>query len=172
MSKYKIFISYSHSDTDKTWVREFARVLESKGIAVWLDVERLRAGESLPKGIESGLRSSETIVTLITPENVKRPNLLFEIGAAMGMGKQVIPIISGGLDGSQVPYALRDRMFIVQKSPRETAEVVAVELARAKDPSIDLRRKAKEPRKPAIKAIINTPRRRTISKKPLAKAHS
>lgn len=130
MSNYDIFISYSHSGRDVAWVREFARALKNQGVSIWLDVDRLRVGESLPKGLENGLRNSESVVALITPDNVQRANLLFEIGAAIGMGKRIIPIIARDLDASQVPYALRDRMFISQKSPKETAGIVASELSR------------------------------------------
>ena len=122
----KVFIAYSHSDTDKQWVREFAQSLERHGFSVWLDVNQISAGDSLPRAIEKGLRDSDIIVFL-TPQSVNRPNLYFELGAALGMGKRVVSIVPRDLDPSLLPQPLRIRKFLPQASPEETAIALAEE---------------------------------------------
>jgi hypothetical protein len=48
MSAPKIFISYSHDDTD--WVRAFADALRHERIEVWLDQWEVKLGDSVTKG--------------------------------------------------------------------------------------------------------------------------
>jgi hypothetical protein len=64
---------------------------------------------------------------LIDPENINRPYLFFEIGAAVGMGKKVIPIVPENFDVSKVPFPLRLKKFLIKRSPQATAEELAVE---------------------------------------------
>jgi len=56
------------------------------------------------KAIEAGLRESEVLVALLDAESPSKPNLFFELGAAIGMGKRVVPIIPKGLDPSILPW--------------------------------------------------------------------
>jgi len=121
MSDYQVFISYSHVDADREWVRAFADSLRKHGVTVWLDEYQVQPGESLREALESGLRGSDVIVFVMTPASVKRANLFFEIGAAVGMGKRVVGIVSRDLDLSLLPQPLRTRKFLIQASPEETA---------------------------------------------------
>ena len=126
MSSPLVFISYSHSDVeDVECVRKFAQALEEQGVSVWLDVARLLPGDSLQKEIEDAIRKSDAIVVVITPETVRSANLFFEIGAAVGMGKRVIPVLPSDLDTSVLPFSLRSRMYLTRSSPEETATGVA-----------------------------------------------
>lgn len=59
MSHDQIFISYSSPDKD--WVKEFAKSLGSRGLTVWLDQDRIRAGDSISDAIEGGLRESSHV---------------------------------------------------------------------------------------------------------------
>ena len=68
------------------------------------------------------MRNSDAIVFLMTSESVNRPNVFFEIGAAVGMGKRVIAIVSNDLEPSLLPQPLRTRRFLAQRSPEETAD--------------------------------------------------
>jgi hypothetical protein len=124
MSEPKIFISYSHKDADRAWIRAFADSLQRHGAKVWFDESEVRAGEPLREAIEKGLRSSDVVVSLVTPESVSRPYLFFEIGAAVGMGKRVVAILPKDLDPALLPDPLRSRRFLLRESPEETAEEV------------------------------------------------
>ncbi|MGA1988236.1 MAG: toll/interleukin-1 receptor domain-containing protein [Candidatus Sulfotelmatobacter sp.] len=120
MDKPKVFISHSFSDDG--WAREFANSLHQRGVKVWLDSNDLQLGRSWKEGIEKGLRESNVIALLVTPDTIKRPNLFFEIGAAIGMGKPLIPVLSADLDSAALPASLRERQHLLKRSPEATAE--------------------------------------------------
>jgi ABC-type branched-subunit amino acid transport system substrate-binding protein len=119
----KVFISYSHHDAaDVDWVQAFARSLTERGVSVWLDQSEIRPGESIPEAIEHGLRQSDWLVALVSNESLSRPSLFFELGAALGMGKNVVGVVPEGFDSSLLPHPLRLRRYLVKKSPDVTAE--------------------------------------------------
>jgi predicted nucleotide-binding protein len=121
-----IFISYSHDDSD--WARSLAEALRKEDLDVWLDQWQVPVGESLPEALESGLRSSDAIVTLISDRNARRPNLFFELGFALGEGKKVIPVISPDVDAGKIPYDLRSRRYLLRGDARGVAHEVALAL--------------------------------------------
>ena len=86
MKKRRILIS--HAQTDREWVRAFAEALTAQGVEVWLDELQLQAGDRWEQAMEQGFRASDVIAFVITADNVHGPNLLFELGAAMGLGKR------------------------------------------------------------------------------------
>jgi hypothetical protein len=119
MNPRNIFIS--HSRADREWVRAFAESLQAKGVQVWLDDMQIPPGERLEDAIEKGLRGSDVVAFVITPDNVRGPELLFELGAAVAMGKRSVPIVSKDVETFQLPYPLRVRQFLPRESPEETA---------------------------------------------------
>jgi|SRR5277367_232440 hypothetical protein len=120
MDKPKVFISNSFSDDG--WAQAFANSLHRRGVKVWLDSNDLQIGKPLKDAIEKGLRESNVIALLVTPDTIERPKFFFEIGAAMGMGKPLIPVVSEGVDSSALPSSLRERHHLLKSSPDETAE--------------------------------------------------
>ena len=118
--KFSVFISHASSDQD--WAKAFAESLRQHGQQVWLDREALSAGDSIQHQIETRLRESNIIVLLWNPNSLHRSNLFFEIGAAMGMGKAVVPVLSQDMDLSTLPPALRARQYLIKGSPEATAE--------------------------------------------------
>ena len=125
MHRHTVFISYPSSD--EHWAREFAESLKSHGLSVWFDKFIVQPGESLRDALEKGLRDSDVIVTLISPESVTRPSLLFEVGAALGMGKSIVAIVPEEFDVSQLPQSLRLRRTLTKHSPQATAEELVSE---------------------------------------------
>ena len=123
MSVPKIFISYSHSD--KEWVRKFVETITRSGVEVWFDEFNIKPGEPLVESLEKGLRESDAVVLLLTAESINRPNLFFEIGAALGMKKPIIPVIPEGFDYYKMPLPLQRIKFLVRNSPEETARELA-----------------------------------------------
>ena len=116
----KGFISHSARDAD--WARCFAQALKERGVTVWFDEFDVRPGESLRDALESGLRNSDVLVALLDANMPARPNLFFELGAAIGMGKRVVPIVPKGMDPSFLPLDVRLRRYLVRDTPEQTAE--------------------------------------------------
>lgn len=125
MDNPRVFIS--HSFSDETWVREFANSLQERGLKVWFDAHEVPMGQSWTEAVEKGLRESSIIVCLVTPDSLKRPNLFFELGAAMGMGKPLIPVVSRELDPMLLPSSLRERRYLLKNSPEATAQELVSE---------------------------------------------
>ena len=129
MTVPKVFISYAHSD--KNWAEKFAETMVKSGVNVWFDQFNVKAGEPISEAIEKGLRESDVVVLLISPENLNRPNLFFELGAALGMNKTIVPVVPENIDLHSLPLPLQRIKFIVRATPEETAKELASELAKA-----------------------------------------
>ena len=123
MSGPKVFISYSSDDAE--WARRFAEALQKQSVDVWLDTWQIHVGEPLRDAMEAGLRSSDAIVSILSRANAQRPDVLFELGVALGTGKLLIPIIPADLEGSSVPFGLRNRRYLTKGAPDEAAREVA-----------------------------------------------
>jgi len=128
MRKLTVFISHSYSHIDSEWVHQFANALKQQGVNVWLADWQIAAGESFVDALESGLRASDVIVAILSPHNVASPNVLFEIGFAVGMGKKLIPIVPQEFDKSTIPFDLLHYTFLVQEQPEKTAREVIIAL--------------------------------------------
>lgn len=125
----KVFISHTARDTE--WARSFARALKERGVSVWFDEFDVQPGESLREALESGLRNSDVFVALLDAEAPAKPNLFFELGAAIGMGKRVVPIVPKGIDLGALPLDLRLRRYLVRDTPEQTAEDLSATLLAA-----------------------------------------
>jgi predicted nucleotide-binding protein len=120
MEKHRVFISHSARDAD--WARSFAQALKERGVTVWFDEFDVRPGESVRDALEAGLRSSDVLVALLDPESPSKPNLFFELGAAIGMGKRVVAIVPKDLDPKALPLDVRLRRYLIRDTPEQTAE--------------------------------------------------
>jgi hypothetical protein len=129
VDKPQVFISYSKADSE--WARSFAEALKKLGLRVWFDQFEIGAGESLRDALETGLRDSDVFVTLVERENLQRPNLFFELGAAIGMKKRVVAIVPKDIDPAMLPAELRLRRYLVRDSPQGTAEELSESLTAA-----------------------------------------
>ncbi len=120
MNEPKVFISHSVKDAD--WVRSFAQALKQRGVSVWFDGLDVASGDSLPDALENGLRNSDVLVAVVDSESFSRPNVLFELGAAIGMGKRVVSIVPKGIEPTALPFDVRLRRYLVRETPEQTAE--------------------------------------------------
>jgi hypothetical protein len=125
----KVFISHTARDTE--WARSFAKALKERGVSVWFDEFDVQPGEPLREALEAGLRNSDVFVALLDAETPAKPNLFFELGAAIGMGKKVVPIVPKGIDLGALPLNLRLRRYLVRDSPEQTAEELSATLLAA-----------------------------------------
>ncbi len=122
--EYSIFLSYAHQD--EPWVAKFAGALAEAGIRdYWFDHEALRPGDSFADKIEDALRQSDTLIVFFSPNSLDNPNVFFEIGAAIGGEKTIIPVLIGNVDPKQVPLSLASRQWLHAESPSEAASRVA-----------------------------------------------
>jgi nucleoside 2-deoxyribosyltransferase len=123
MNSPRVFISYSHRDAD--WVKKFAKSLSDLQVDVWLDDWRVAPGDDIRDALEQGLRRSDAIVAVLSHGDEARPNVFFELGVALGMGKRLIPIVARDVDTAKIPFDVRARRFLLRDAPDETAQKVA-----------------------------------------------
>jgi len=116
----KVFITYSHDDVQ--WVKRFADALKKLAVNVWFDEWEIEAGDSLPAVMEKGLRESDAIIAVLSPDYCKRPSVFFELGAAFGMRKRLIPILPPEAETDMIPFDLRARRYLIRGKPADTAE--------------------------------------------------
>jgi hypothetical protein len=77
------------------------------------------------------MRGSDVLVTLVDAEYPAKPNLFFDIGAAIGMGKKIVSIVPKGLDPNNLPLNVRLRRYLIRDSPEQTAEELSNTLVAA-----------------------------------------
>lgn len=123
MSIRKVFISYSHDTPEhKKWVLDLATRLRSFGIDATLDQWELKAGDDIPKFMETHLVDSDYILMVCTTNYVEKAN-----NGTGGVGyekmivtsslmknidsNKVIPIIRQSLT-KNVPIFLQTKLYI------------------------------------------------------------
>jgi hypothetical protein len=124
----RVFISYARGD--EAVARELRASLPDIEVSGWMDESDIAAGEAISKNIRESLRQASAVVVLVSDLSLKSPWVQFELGAAEGMGKPIIPILIGPKGVEQrLPDWLRGIAYIdAQANPLQK---VATELARA-----------------------------------------
>jgi hypothetical protein len=88
-SDHQIFIS--HSASDSSIAKALSKVLGERGLrAPW--VGTADTGSEMARMLEHVLRSASWYIVLVSEEALDSPNVNFEIGAAMGGKKKVLPV--------------------------------------------------------------------------------
>ena len=69
----------SHNHKNKTWVRHFYNFLISQDLSVFFDDESIEYGENIPLAIGEGIRLSEHIILIITPDSLSSSWVALEV---------------------------------------------------------------------------------------------
>src|ERR1022692_443172 len=96
-----------------------------RGVFVQFDNQKVQPGVQWPESIESTLRESDVIVSVMSPGNTKDSRIFFELGAALGLHKRLISIVPEDVHLSSVPRFLTSRPYLIKRSPEEAAKEVA-----------------------------------------------
>ncbi len=123
MTEYSVFLSYSHQDVDRDWIRSFADALQEQNYKVWFDEVDIRPGDRIAESIEDALRASNAIIAVISGTFESRA-VYFELGVALGANKRLILVVDPSVADS-LPFDLRKRKWITLQEPVETAREVA-----------------------------------------------
>jgi hypothetical protein len=107
----KVFISYS--SRDKALARRVAEVLEAAGLSVWADWREILPGDNWAEKIGQGLRESDAMVVLLTPDALESDSVQRDISYALGERRyshRLIPVFVGGPEeftAESVPWILK-----------------------------------------------------------------
>jgi hypothetical protein len=119
--EFDVFLSYSWKDAP--WVDEFVDTLRQSGVRPWSPHGNVAPGENLVDRIEGALRNSPTLVFILTQNSLESPWTFFEMGAAIGGNKRIIPVLAD--EAAKVPLMLAQIQFLRERSPSRAAERVA-----------------------------------------------
>lgn len=86
-----VFVSYAHIDAD--FVSLLKLRLEEAGFEVWIDHERLRAGDDWREGIDTAIRESMAVIAVMSPEAYESKYVTYEWAFAYGIGIKIIPVM-------------------------------------------------------------------------------
>lgn len=118
MSK-EIFISHSHSDR-KVATALTDCIVDATGIS-YRDIlctshtnfhARLRPGENINRTLRKRLDDCRILVPIISRESVKRNYVLFEIGGAWALEKEIMPVLIHKEMRKAMPDIIRDLNII------------------------------------------------------------
>jgi hypothetical protein len=106
-----IFIS--HSSIDKPFVRKLATALLAEGFPVWLDTWKMSLGDSLLKGVYSGIEESSMVLLVVSRNAIESGWVNRELDAALAIEEKtkrkfLIPI---KIDDCEGPLKVADRLY-------------------------------------------------------------
>lgn len=112
-------IFLSHSTQDDTVVEALREALESYGVSVWDDAQRLSAGEPLTPRIRQAITEAKHFVVLLSPHACasewvrKEIQLAREVQQSPKDGYKVIPILYDGVMTKDIPGLLGEDIVAV-----------------------------------------------------------
>jgi hypothetical protein len=98
-----IFISYRHHQTDEEFALRLYNVLNSWGYKVWLDKD-IAGGYNWVTAIHQGLKDSDVILGILTPESLESKNVLNEWGYGIATGKHLILLWLKDIIEAEIPH--------------------------------------------------------------------
>src|SRR5688500_1363014 len=87
----QVFVSYSHKDS--SFIKILKQKLKDSGFDVWIDQELLRPGQDWRDEIDNAIRASFAVLAVMTPQAYKSQYVTYEWAFALGIGKEIIPIL-------------------------------------------------------------------------------
>jgi hypothetical protein len=103
----------SHSSKDKAFIRQLAADLTAQGIAVWLDEQRIRVGDSIPDQIAQGLAESDYFVLAISANSVGSEWVKKELNNALvkEVERRQVHVLPIKLDDAPMPDSILDKKY-------------------------------------------------------------
>lgn len=119
--KNRFFLSYSSND--RLWAEQLAIALEKEGIDAWTGRD-IQPGKNWMDEIQSVLRASNTYILLLSSESIKSSWVSFELGAAVGGNKRIIPIVIDDIGNEQLPLSVTKYQYLHESSPVSAAKAI------------------------------------------------
>lgn len=102
MADNKIFFSYSRDNSE--FVIELAKELREAGATIWLDQLDIKPGTRWDRSIEEALKSSNTLLVILSKSSVESNNVMDEVSYALEESRTVVPVL---LEECDIPFRLR-----------------------------------------------------------------
>ncbi len=121
-----VFVSYSRSD--RLVAELLLQHLRYVGVTVWMDKSNLAAGEAISQSIRNALAHSDAVVVVVSEQSLRSKWVQFEIGAAIGLGKKLLPVVVTDV-GEAMPEFLQNVQWLDARG--KPLREVALEIERA-----------------------------------------
>lgn len=105
-SNLRVFLSYAASDAAQA-LRIRSVLLKQPDIEIFT-TDTLSAGENWIPKLRRALLESDLFIVLLSPNAVESKWVLYELGAAWGLNKPIIPVVTQLEMSGKVPLVLRD----------------------------------------------------------------
>jgi TIR domain len=124
MAEPRIFLSYAHDES--SFAQSVADALRKRGI----DDQEVERSELTSERLRESLRSSAALVVFLG-RSMDSPSINFEIGAALGQAKTVLPVFLTHEARESAPPAVRDLPGIEASNlkPDDVADWIAHSLS-------------------------------------------
>src|SRR5258708_30980877 len=87
----RLFISYSRKDSN--FARHIANELERVGAEIWIDLDDIQAGVKWSTAIQDGLKSSDLMLIIISPDSMASTNVEDEWQYFLDKKRPLIPLL-------------------------------------------------------------------------------
>lgn len=109
----RVFVS--HSSEDRALARRFVDAVEA-GLPIQrqeirctsLPETALPVGTNVSDSLKREIDAADVIVGLLTPKSLKSSYVLFELGAAWGVGKRTMPLLAKGVRKNSLPSIINE----------------------------------------------------------------
>ena len=120
-----VFLSYSRDEVP--FVRAVADALEQRGLVVWFDETRIEPGTNWYESLSESLGSAKAVIVFVSTKGLQSSWTNFEIGAAVGRQKRLVPVYLTEAARQEAPPLIADRAGIdaYHLKPEEVAEQIA-----------------------------------------------
>ena len=95
------FLSYSRKNKD--FALKLQKDLRENQVECWIDTRDISAGKIWDREIEEAIQSCDSLILILSKDSVESDNVLDEVYHALGIGKNIIPIM---IEDCKVPYRL------------------------------------------------------------------
>ena len=106
----KVFVSYSRADVG--FADQLVLALEDKGFDPILDRHDISGAENWRERLGKLILSADAVAFVLTAKSAASEICSWEVGEAVRLGKRVIPVTPGNIDGVTPPKALSELNWI------------------------------------------------------------
>ena len=131
MGDIRLFLSHAHADKEITAalvdVIEATMVPRERILCTSHDNPKYREpeGVDVSRYLRDHLTQSSCVIGLLTPNSMKSPWCLFELGGAWALATRTYPLLAGGLSQEHLPAALQGNEAAQLTESEEIRRVLA-----------------------------------------------